>query len=110
MIPGKKLREIREAQDVTQHEIAEQMGISDARVSVIESERRGPAEPTTAARYLQAIENVIAERQDEDPGEIVIEISRSVSMHGAWASALFSLVREKVQYRADGSVRVGGES
>ncbi len=55
MIEGKKLRAVREAAGVTQAAVASGMGISDARVSVIESERRGPAQPETAVRFLKAV-------------------------------------------------------
>lgn len=55
MIKGQKLRELREEQKLTQAEVAHGLGLSAARVSTIESGRRGPVSPDTAARYLRQI-------------------------------------------------------
>ncbi len=55
MIEGQKLREIREARGITQAAVASVMGIDPARVSVIESDRRGNPQPETVVRYLKAV-------------------------------------------------------
>jgi transcriptional regulator with XRE-family HTH domain len=56
MIPGKTLRKIRENKGgVTQADVAHRLGIDPARVSVIESDRRGPISPELAQRYLTEV-------------------------------------------------------
>jgi transcriptional regulator with XRE-family HTH domain len=54
MIAGKTLRKLRENAGPTQAAIAEKLGIDPGRVSVIESDRRGPISPELAQRYLSA--------------------------------------------------------
>lgn len=55
MIDGQKLRKLRKDRGVTQALVADRMKLSAARVSTIESARRGPVTPDTAVRYLRAI-------------------------------------------------------
>jgi transcriptional regulator with XRE-family HTH domain len=55
MIAGKTLRKLRENAGPTQAAIAEKLGIDPGRVSVIESDRRGPISPELAQRYLSAV-------------------------------------------------------
>ncbi|KAB5608284.1 helix-turn-helix domain-containing protein [Bifidobacterium jacchi] len=50
-----ELKEARKAQDVTQKELAERMGVSQKRVSVLESGDVDRTEIRTLRRYLQAI-------------------------------------------------------
>lgn len=50
-----ELKEARKAQDVTQKQLAERMGVSQKRVSVLESGDVDRTEIRTLRRYLQAI-------------------------------------------------------
>ncbi|PLS29994.1 XRE family transcriptional regulator [Bifidobacterium margollesii] len=50
-----ELREARRAQDVTQKQLAERMGVSQKRVSALESGDVDRTEIRTLRRYLQAI-------------------------------------------------------
>lgn len=57
MIEGQKLREIREAHDLTQKDVAEVMGTSDTAISRSEN-GRVEVTPSFAKRYLAAIYGV----------------------------------------------------
>ena len=76
MVKGENLRELRESRSVSQAAIASTMGVTPARVSIVESGRRGPVGPDFARRYVGAVEAVVARREGRtaEPVKIFVHV------------------------------------
>jgi transcriptional regulator with XRE-family HTH domain len=78
MIEGSKLKALRELAGVQSQAVALRMEISPARVSTIESGRRGPVTPETALRFIQAVTDQEAAVQNATPPKLRIKVETTL--------------------------------